>query len=115
MLFILNEEDKPRTHEDYDTIVSAELPDKKMFPQMFQVVSKHMIHGLCGSCILNTPCMNEGKCTKCYPKEYQTTTSDSKNGYPLYRRSENGKTVTIKGVKLDNRWVVHYNPYLVLK
>ena len=33
----------------------------------------------------------------------------------MYRRRENGKTVSVKGLNLDNRWVVPYNPYLTLK
>ena len=47
-------------------------------------------------------------------KQQQTTTNNN-NGYPLYRRKEDNKTVEIKEAKLDNRWVVPYNPYLALK
>ena len=37
------------------------------------------------------------------------------NGYPIYRRRNNGRTVEINGIQLDNRWVVPYNPYLTTK
>jgi len=30
-------------------------------------------------------------------------------------RRENNRTVEIKNIQLDNRWVVPYNPYLLLK
>src|SRR5690242_3105274 len=74
-----------------------------------------MMHGPCGSGILNEPCMNNEKCSKQYPKEFQAATSNNNKGYPLYIRRENNKIVDIKGIKLDNRWVVPYNPYLALK
>ena len=45
LLIILNEEDKPRTPDDYDTIVYAEIPDENEFPRLHKVVTKHMIHG----------------------------------------------------------------------
>jgi hypothetical protein len=33
----------------------------------------------------------------------------------LYRRRDNGNTVTVRGQTLDNRWVVPYNPTLLLE
>ena len=42
-------------------------------------------------------------------------TTTTKEGYPLYRRRDNSRTVEVAGMKLDNRWVVPYNPYLLLK
>ena len=37
------------------------------------------------------------------------------DGYPHYRRRNDGKCVTKKDISLDNRWVVPYNPYLSKK
>ena len=36
-------------------------------------------------------------------------------GYPIYRRRNNGRTVKVNGIQLDNCWVVPYNPYLTTK
>jgi len=115
LLIILNEEDKPRTPDDYDAIVWAEIPDENEFPRLYQIVKKHMIHGPCGDYNPNAQCMVEGKCSKEYPKDFQETTKNNNNGYPLYRRRNNNKVIEIKGSKIGNQWVVPYNPYLILK
>ena len=115
LLIILNEEDKPRNPDDYDTIFSAEIPDQNKFPLLHEAVKKHMIHGPCGKLYLKFPCMHENQCVKRYPKEFQSVTQNNNKGYPLYRRRNNNRTVEVKNVQLDNRWVVPYNPYLLLK
>ena len=48
ILLILDEADRPRSAEDYDKIVSAQLPDKELEPDLWHTVTKHMIHGPCG-------------------------------------------------------------------
>ena len=59
---------------------------------------------------------NENRiCEKNYPKEYADTTSVNKFGYPIYRRRDNGRTITKKGQVLNNQWIVPYNPYLCQK
>jgi hypothetical protein len=40
---------------------------------------------------------------------------ENKNGYPIYRHRDNGRTVKVRRVQLDNHWVVPYNPYLAAK
>ena len=41
-------------------------------------------------------------------------TDNNENGYPLYRRRDNGRTYLKKKFTFDNRWVVPYNPHLLL-
>lgn len=45
-------------------IISAELPNKKEDPILFEIVCKNMIHGPCGLLNLNSPCMKENICIK---------------------------------------------------
>jgi hypothetical protein len=35
-----------------------------------------------------------------------------KDSYPVYRRRDDGQVVEVRNAKLDNRWVVPFNPYL---
>ncbi|CAF4711473.1 unnamed protein product, partial [Rotaria sp. Silwood2] len=42
-------------------------------------------------------------------------TMASKDGYPRYRRRDNGITMTIGKYEVDNRWIVPDNPYLLMK
>ena len=59
--------------------------------------------------------MDDGKCTKQFPKEFVEKTYAAADGYPHYRRRNDGKFVEKNGVYLDNRYVVPYNPYLSRK
>ncbi|KAK2449945.1 ATP-dependent DNA helicase RRM3 [Trifolium repens] len=74
-----------------------------------------MMHGPCGAGITNSPCYKDGKCSKYYPKKFQQTTIVDQDGYPVYRRRDNGYTIEKNGVPIDNRNVVPHNPQLLLK
>ena len=45
ILAILQSSHKPRTEEDYDAFVCAEIPDPKQCPRLYALVTKHMLHG----------------------------------------------------------------------
>ena len=113
-MIILVPENKPQTPEDFDQIVSAEIPDETLQPKLFETVSKNMIYGPCGIINPSSPCIINGKCSKYYPREFVTTTTINKNGYPTYRRRNHGRIIKKKGISIDidNRWIVPYNPYL---
>src|SRR5439155_627009 len=89
-----------------------EIPDKNRDPNTYKTVVQSMIHGPCDIHKSNAPCMKDGKCFKKYPRNFQENTTD---GYPIYRRRNNGRTVEVNKIQLDNRWVVPYNPYLTTK
>ena len=72
------------------------------------------MHGPCGVANPNSPCMEDGKCTKKFPKDFTKVTMEC-DGYPQYRRRDDGKYVMKNGVPLDNRHIVPYNPYLSKK
>ncbi|UYV65733.1 hypothetical protein LAZ67_3005268 [Cordylochernes scorpioides] len=115
MLFMLREEDKPRDRDAIDMLVCAEIPSPTMQVQLYDMVRKHMIHGPCGNFNLHSPCMSDGKCTKDFPKSFLQLTEANNNGYPRYRRRDDGQTLVVGTHEVDNRWVVPYNPYLLVR
>ena len=46
--------------------------------------------------------MIENKCVKHFPKKFCFQTTVDNDGFPIYRRRNNGIFVERKGVKLDN-------------
>src|SRR5207237_8308508 len=115
ILLILDQNSKPKTVDDYDAFVSAEIPDKNLHHMAYDTICRSMMHGPCGSTYPNAPCMKAGKCSKKYPHSFCTMTSINENGYPVYQRSHDGRSVEVKGTRLDNRWVVPHNLYLATK
>ncbi|KAK8792732.1 hypothetical protein WA158_002607 [Blastocystis sp. Blastoise] len=123
ILIILDTNSKYRTEDEVDSIISAEIPDKESTPLLYELVKKHMIHGPCGPDYdTNCVCIDRstGKCSKRFPKEYIEQTNCHLNSYPLYqRRNIPDRTITLirshNTYTIDNRWVVPYNPYLLLK
>ncbi|XP_057310222.1 uncharacterized protein LOC130648202 [Hydractinia symbiolongicarpus] len=59
--------------------------------------------------------MKESECTKPFPKQFNDGTVINVDGYPMYHRPYNGRTVRIRNFDVDNRWVVPYNPFLCKK
>ena len=63
--------------------------------------------------------MYPGVCSKNFPKDFSPVTVATEDGFPTYRRRNNGrtivKTVGRNEVHVDNRFVVPYNPYLLQK
>ena len=115
MLFILRSEDKIRNSSDIDRIVCAEIPNKDTEPELFHTIRSSMVHGPCGVLNPNSICMVDGTCTKGYPKQFSDTTIENVNGYPSYRRRDDGQTIVIGQKEVDNRWIVPYNPWLSKK
>ena len=115
ILLWLHPNDKLQTPESIDRVISAELPDKRKYPQLFDVVTKLMMHGPCGMANPKSPCMNEGKCSKFFPKKFADSTTFDEDGYPIYKRINTGVTTMRKDIELDNRFVVPYNPKLLMK
>lgn len=114
-LLILEHDFKMYEPKEYDEIVCAELPDEHSNPHLHKMVVKHMLHGPCGDLNLKNVCMKNGTCKNSYPKEFCHETTQTNDAYPTYRRRNNGVSVIVRGAKLDNRWVVPYNAYLLCK
>jgi hypothetical protein len=115
ILLIMKAKNKLATPDDYDRVISAEIPDKEKYPVLHDLVIKHMLHGPCGELKKSCPCMIDGQCRFHYPREFCAATQQGKDSYPIYRRRDNGRGVRIRGADLDNRWVVPYNPFLLMR
>ncbi|XP_063800227.1 uncharacterized protein LOC134968624 [Pseudophryne corroboree] len=113
ILLALRAEDKFTTAEKIDKIVSAEIPHVEHL-LLRQIITRCMLHGPCGTHYPRAPCMQNGKCTKQFPKEFNDNTLIHRNTYPVYRRRPT-ETVEVRGVLMSNQNVVPYNPYLALK
>ncbi|XP_076032940.1 uncharacterized protein LOC143020408 [Oratosquilla oratoria] len=115
------------TENTVSSLISAEIPDKKKHPELYDIVTTNMIHGPCIGYDESSVCCNgkkndRGTCQKDFPKQCRSTIKFGNNGYPLYRRRAVGEggfsfVKKLKGqeVTIDNSWVVPYNPYLCLR
>ncbi|XP_042979937.1 uncharacterized protein LOC122310117 [Carya illinoinensis] len=113
-LIILQRNWKLYALESFDEIVSAEIPDKNTNLHLHNAVIKHMMHEPCGVLNPTNVCMKKNSCCKSqYPKSYALGTTVGNDCFPIYKLSDNGITVKLRGHNLDNRWVVPYNPYLL--
>ena len=115
LLLFLHPDNKYPTSDEIDQIISAEIPSKEDYPELYTLVQNHMVHGPCGIIRSESPCMKEGKCSRFYPKMFQPRTLLDANGYPVYRRRNDGRTISKNGVIIDNRHIVPYNPKLLKK
>nr|KAJ0228155.1 hypothetical protein LSAT_V11C100011050 [Lactuca sativa] len=109
----MHSDNKLPTVEIIDPIISAEIPDRIEDPELYSLVNEFMVHGPCGAENMNCPCMVDKKCSKNFPKQFSNHSSVDQNGFPLYRRRNDGHFVEKSGVRLDNRNVVPYNKYLL--
>ncbi|KAF7835804.1 putative transmembrane protein [Senna tora] len=98
-----------------DSVVCAEIPDQDSNPRLYEEVKTFMIHGHCGLDRKNSPCMVKSRCSTHFPKKFTDMTSFDEDGYCKYRRRDSGHFIEKSGIKLDNRFVVPYNPTLLLR
>ncbi|XP_061341690.1 uncharacterized protein LOC133288015 [Gastrolobium bilobum] len=115
ILLFLNPSSKVESALDIDKLISAEIPDKETNPTLFMAVTSYMIHGPCGPEYYKSPCMKDGRCSKIFPKNFCSRTFIDDDGFPHYKRRNDGRVVNKNGVELDNRYVVPYNAHLLLK
>jgi hypothetical protein len=112
-----------QAHNQINEPGAEEGADKEQMRLLQETVATNMIHGPCGAANPRSPCMEDGKCTKGYPKaHWKETRIDPVSGAATYRRrapEDGGRTITIKRggreFEVDNRWVVPYSPYILLR
>jgi hypothetical protein len=107
-LIVLHDKDKPKTLKEVDDIVCAEIPKKTENPQLWNTVSRTMLHGPCEKLDPSKPCMSDNKYTKGFPKPFYCNTIKNSSGYPVYSRKNNNDTFQRENQKFvfDNRWVI---------
>ncbi|CAH1412021.1 unnamed protein product [Lactuca virosa] len=115
-LLIMKPEWKLTNADHYDKYVCAEIPNPTKYPILHNLVKSHMIHGPCGTLNEKCSCMqgDPPTCRFRYPRRFNETTTHGKDAYPIYRRRDNGIVVNKQGIMMDNRWVVPYNPKLLM-
>ena len=117
-LLILEDGDKLRTPDQIDRCIWAEIPDKNEFAELHDRVLKHMIHMPCHTRFRKCKPGRGDQCTKRFPKAYQDQTVLNEDSYPLYMRRKQASVDYFYGktkLSVTNRYVVPYNPYLLLK
>ncbi|XP_019199139.1 PREDICTED: uncharacterized protein LOC109192887 [Ipomoea nil] len=114
LIFLAKSNSYP-TAKDIDMIISAEIPSELCDPEYYKAVEEFMMHGPCGAARKNSPCMVNGKCSKFYPKKFVESSTVDFDGYPIYRRRDNGRTIRKNGIALDSRYVVPHNRHLLMK
>ena len=128
-LIIVPECDRNMTPEFVDSIVTAELPpspneadnptEKAQKQRLQNIVVSNMLHGPCGERKPDARCMENGRCTKNFPKAFNKQTHIDPDGtYVTYKRrspEDGGRTVEHNGRIIHNGWVVPYNVYLSLR
>ncbi|KAH9615625.1 hypothetical protein KSS87_013884 [Heliosperma pusillum] len=115
ILLFLHRDDKFVEAEDIDKVISVEIPDPTENPELFDAVKEYMIHGPCGAEFPNSPCMIGNKCARYFPRRPHNRTTVDGQGYPIYKRRENGVEFEKNGFPIDNGFVVPYNAQLLLK
>ncbi|XP_035837075.1 uncharacterized protein LOC110925357 [Helianthus annuus] len=115
LCLFMEPEAKIPTVDQVDPFICAEIPNRDDDPELYTLVKDFMIHGPCGNANMSCPCMVDKQCSKGFPKRFQDTTTIDANGFPLYRRRDDGRTVVKNRIELDNRSVVPYNKKLLKK
>ena len=102
--------------DEYDKIVSTQIPNKRTHHHLYEMIVKHMPRGSCGPTNPSDTCMTKNVVYgNNYLKDFCEETIHTIDAYPQYRRRDNRVQVIVRVVVLDSRCVVIYNPYLLAK
>lgn len=111
LLIFFEDQDKIRNVDQIDAFISAQIPDRNEHPQLYEAVSKYMLHGPC------TPerCLENGKCKKHFPKTFCDATIMKEDGYPEYARPDNGRSIQKGQNTFTNKDVVPHSKQLIVE
>ncbi|VDM97175.1 unnamed protein product, partial [Onchocerca ochengi] len=68
------------TSNETDDVICAEIPDPDIDKNLYEIVTKNMIHGPCGTLNPTSPCMIDGKCSKQPPRALISNTITGNDG-----------------------------------
>ncbi|KAL3638265.1 hypothetical protein CASFOL_017636 [Castilleja foliolosa] len=88
---------KVREAADIDQYISAEIPGPTTEPELHKIVTDLMIHGPCGLERPSSPCMRDNRCSKCFPKTFESNSRFDKDGYVHYKRRDSPHCATKNG------------------
>jgi hypothetical protein len=71
--------------------------------------ANYMMHGSCGEANKKLACMEDNRCTKHFPKGFNSETTIDEDGFLVHRRRDDGKYIRKGKTNLDNRYIVPYN------
>ena len=111
LLIFLEQQHKISTVQQIDAIISAQIPDSQIHPQLHAAVSKYMLHGPCSP----QRCLENNVCKKCFPKAFMNQTIIKEDGYPDYACPDNGRTVQKHQDVFDNKVVVPHPRELLVQ
>lgn len=111
LLIFLEDQDKIRNIDQIDAFISAQIPDHDAHPQLYEAVSKFMLHGPCSP----ERCLENGKCKKYFPKTFCENTIMKEDGYPEYARPENHRTIQKGETTFTNKDVVPHPRQLIVE
>ena len=108
------------TPDKIDGVICAEISDPSVDPELDQIVMSNMVHEPCGCINPNSPCMQDGRCSKMYTKQYIAETQLGADSYLLYRSCNPDDVGQVSNIsmriggtrvdqEIDNRWIVPYN------
>nr|GEW16047.1 hypothetical protein [Tanacetum cinerariifolium] len=112
ILLWLEPEDKITPIAKIDKYISVEIPNMNKDPELYQIVTDHIMHGPCGADNTSCPCTVDFKRTKKFPKQFNETTVIDEKGYVIYKRRNDGNTITKTETDLHNGYVIGSIKYL---
>ena len=80
ILLIMNHDDNIRDVEDIDDIIYAEILDRSIDSDLYDIVTSNMMHDSCDS-----KCMINGKCSKKYPRQFNDEMILNEDDYSIYQ------------------------------
>ena len=130
-IIVKYEGDSPEQRGEVNDWFWTNLPDASIANGVLrEKVLKYMVHKKCGAFNPSSPCMKTNPktkkkyCQKHYPQPFRTSLHINKSGRAEYTRLDNGDKATISckngdgktvDTEIDNRDIVPYNPYLLMK